>query len=258
MIEGNVRTLLEGEPVDAVGGIEHTIDKHAVHVEIRLYLIFGDVQQLLLHLGRIVETVVRLQVEVGTCCLAGIFFDIFRLSICLWRVLRNKILQESIDIVGRFCHCIIQRIGRIVGIAHNLGFLGTQLSHFAHDSISVVLISTVCTVDAGLIDLLTQVAVVQVGEDGLLRSVDDDDGIGSLAATCLGILGALGDVGLRESCQVFLLIDPYHGIVHGSLQQVAPLLLQVRDAQVDFLHACHLIIGQKSTLTYEVLVDLIC
>ena len=49
MIGRNVGALLEGESVDQIGCIEHTIDQHAVDIEIRLHLIVRDVEQGLLH-----------------------------------------------------------------------------------------------------------------------------------------------------------------------------------------------------------------
>ena len=39
MIQGDVSTLLEGKTVDTTCCIEHSIDKHTVYIEVRLYLI---------------------------------------------------------------------------------------------------------------------------------------------------------------------------------------------------------------------------
>ena len=63
MIRWNVLTLLKGQSVDTVGGIEHTVDQHAIHVEVRLHLVVGNVEHSLLHLSGIVEAVVGLEVE---------------------------------------------------------------------------------------------------------------------------------------------------------------------------------------------------
>ena len=90
--------------------------------------------------------------------------------------------------------------------------------------------------DRCLIDLLAQFAVIEAGQGRLLRGVDDDDGIRGLAATTLSILGALGNICLAHACQVFLLVDPDDGIVGGIGEHLAPLGLQLGDAQVDFLY----------------------
>ena len=111
--------------------------------------------------------------------------------------------------------------------------------------------------DGCLKDLLTQIAIVETCEDSLLRGVDDDDGIRCLTPTALGILGTLGDVGLAESCEILLLVNPYHSIVGGIGQQVAPLLLEVGDTEVDLLHTFHLVVRQQGTLAYKHLVDLL-
>ena len=120
-----------------------------------------------------------------------------------------------------------------------------------------MLVRSVGTVHRGLEDPLAQVAVVETGQQGLLRGVDDDNGVWGLLATRLGIFGALGDVGIGKASQVFLLVHPHHGIVGGSGQVVAPLLLQVGDAQVDLLHPRHLVLGQQGTLAHKLLVDLL-
>ena len=66
---------------------------------------------------------------------------------------------------------------------------------------------------------------------------------------------ALGDISLAESCQVFFFINPHDSVVGSSLKQVAPLLLQVADAQIDFLHTRHLLVRQEGTLAHEILID---
>ena len=101
--------------------------------------------------------------------------------------------------------------------------------------------------DGCLIDTLAQLAVLQAGENGLLGGVDDNDAIRRLRTLVLGVFLALCDVGIAQSCQLFLAVHPHHRVVGGAGQQVAPLLLQVGDAHVDFFHACHLFVGQERT-----------
>ena len=254
MVCGNVCTLLECQAIDAVGSIEHTIDEHAVDIEIRLHLVFRDIQHLLLHLLRIVEAVVGLQLEVGTLRLAGKVLDGFGLSLGLRRIFANQVLEEGIDVFRCLGHRLLQRIRSIVGIAHNLCLFCTQLGNLYHDGEGVVLTSAVGSMDRSLVNLLAQLTVVEAGQQSLLCGVDDDDGIGSFAASALSILGTLGDIGFAETCQIFFLIYPHDCIVGGSRKLITPLCLQLRDAQVDFLHAGHLVIRQQGTLAYKVLI----
>ena len=256
MIGRNVGALLEGESVHQIGCIEHTIDQHAVDIEIRLHLIVRDVEQGLLHLGRIVETVVGLEVEIGTLALSGKVLDGLGLSIGLGRIFLDQVLQEGIDILRSLGHRVLQGIGSIAGIAHQLGLLSTQLGNLANNLKRVVLsLGTIGTMNGGFKDPLAQVAIVEAGKDSLLGGVDNDDCVRRLASTTLGIFLALGNVSIAQACQVFLLIDPNHSVVGSSLELVAPLLLQVGDAQVDFLHTLHLILGQQRALANEILVD---
>ena len=83
MVKRDIRTFLESKAIDTVGSIEDTIDQHTIHIKIGLYLIVGNIQQLFLHLGRIVETVVGLQLEISTFCLTGEVFNGLCLCISL-------------------------------------------------------------------------------------------------------------------------------------------------------------------------------
>ena len=63
--------------------IEHTVHLHAVDVEVWLDLIVRDVEHLLLHLCRIVEAVVWLQLEVLALSLLSISLNVAGFSISL-------------------------------------------------------------------------------------------------------------------------------------------------------------------------------
>ena len=257
MIEGNVLALLERQTIDTVGGIEDSIDKHAVDIEVGFHLVVGDIQEFLLHLCRVVETVVRLQLEVRACGLAGKVLDGLRLGIGLRRILADEVLQEGIDIIRCLGHRPFQRVRSIVGITHNLCLFCPQPGHLADDGEGVVLACTVGTMDRSLKDLLAQIAVVEISQDSLLCRVYNDDGIGSLTASVLGIFLTLGDVGLAKSGEILLLVHPDDSIVSGGLQQVTPILLKLRNPQVDFFHTLHLVLRQQSTPTDKALIGLL-
>ena len=217
MIGGNVHTLLERKAIHAIGSIEDTILEHAVDGEVRFYLVFADVQQFLLHLRRIVEAVVRLELEVGTLCLLGKLLDSLRLCISLGTILADEVLQEGINIVRRLSHCVFQRVRGIVFVSHQLALLSTQLGNLSSNGEGVVLVGTICTMDRSLINAFAQVAIIETGKEGLLGGIHNDDSVGSLASSALGVLLTLGDIGFAQSCQIFLLVDPHQGVVGSSL-----------------------------------------
>ena len=251
----NIGTLLEGQSIDFISSKENTIDQHAVNIEVGLHIVIVDVELLFLHLGRIVETVVGLQLEVGTHCLTGIFLDSLGLCVCLRLILTDQTLQESIDILWCLRHGVLQRIRSIVGLTHQLCLLGTQFSNLNNDREGVVLSCAVSTVNRCFINLLAEFAVVETGQRLLLGGVDNHDGVWCFLTTTLGIFGTLLNICLTESGQVFFLVYPYDSIVGSRCQHVAPLCLQLRDTQVDLLHTCHLIVGEQSTLTNELLIS---
>ena len=255
MIHGDVFPLLERQSVDAVGSIEDTVALYAVDIEVGFHLVFRDVEHLLLHLGRIVESVVGLQLEVAAHRAAGILLDGLRLGIGFRPVGLYQLAEEGIDVVARLGHRALERVGGIVLIAHQGGLLGSELGYLYHHGEGVVAVGAVGTMDGSLVDASAQVAVVERGHDGLLRGVDDDDGVGSLPSPTLCVLLALCDVALRESGQLFLRVDPYDSVVGGGWQQVTPLLLQVGDAHVDVFHARHLLFREQGPCTHETLVD---
>ena len=161
MISRDVLALLEGETVDTLGCVEHTVDLHAVNIEVGLYLVVGDIEHLLLHLGRIVEAVVGLQTEVRALKLLGVLLDSSCLGIGLGRIVLDELAQEVVDVLGILCHCALKRVVGIGGVAHELALLGTQLGKFGYDRESVVLrIGGIGTMDACLKHLATQVAIL--------------------------------------------------------------------------------------------------
>ena len=123
MIDGNVVPLLKLKSVDAMGGIEDTVDQYAVDVEIGLDLFFGEVIGGLLHLGRIVEAVVGLKVEVGTFSLTGIGLDGLCLFVGLGSVLADELFQEGINLFGGLCHGLLKRQRGIVLVTHQFCLL---------------------------------------------------------------------------------------------------------------------------------------
>ncbi len=75
VIGRNILALLEVQAIYAMSSIEYAIYLNAIDIEVRLDFIIGDIEHLLLHLGRIVEAVVWLELEVLALGLLCISFD---------------------------------------------------------------------------------------------------------------------------------------------------------------------------------------
>ena len=216
MVCRDVGTLLECQSVNTIGSIEHTIDEHAIHIEIRLHLILRDIKQFLLHLGRIVEIVVGLQLEFGTLTLTGKILDGLCLGISLGHIGLNQVHQEVIDILGGLCHGLLKRVGSIVRITHDLSLFSAEFGNLHHDGEGVVLTCSISTMDRSLIDLLAQFTIVETGQRSLLCGVDDDNGIRCFLSSAFRILGTLGDISLTKSGQLLFTVNPHHCII-GSI-----------------------------------------
>ena len=98
--------------------------------------------------------------------------------------------------IGCLGHRLLQRIGGIVGITHNLSLLGTQLGYLDNQREGIVLACAISTMDSGLEYSLAQFAIVETGQRSLLGGIDNDDGIRCLASPTLCILGTLGNISL--------------------------------------------------------------
>ncbi len=226
MIGWDVLALLEVQSVYTMGGIEHTVHLYAVDVEVWLNLIIGNVEHLLLHLRRIIEAVVWLQLEVLALSLLGIRFYRLGFSISLRSIFLDELLQEIIHILAVLSHRLFERIVGIVVISHQLALLGTQLGNLGYDREGVeIWVGSIGTVDACHIHLLAQFAVLEIGEDRLLGGVDDDDAVRRLASAALCIFLALCNVSIAQSGELFLAVHPNHGVVGSGRKKIARFLL---------------------------------
>ena len=258
MIGRYVLALFEVKTIYLVGSIEHTVDLYAVDIEIRFYLVVCNVEEFLLHLCGIVESVVGLQLEVITLQFLSVFFDSLGLCLSLGSVFLDELSQEAVHVLTVLRHGLLERVVGIVVVAHELSLLGTQLGYFGNDREGVELwIGGIGTMDTCLVHTAAKVAVSKRGEDRLLGGVDDYHAVRSLTATALCVFLALSYISIAQASQLVLALYPYHSIVGGCRQEVVPLLLQLRDAGVDLLHALHLLCRQQGARANKTLVGLL-
>ena len=139
MVERDIGSLLECESISTVCGIEHTVDEYTVDVEIGFHLIITYIELLFLHLSRIVEPVVGLELEVASLGLACEFLDGMGLGVSLWFVLCDEALEKVINVLGCLGHGVLQGIFGIICITHQLAFFRPQFGNLADDGIGVVI-----------------------------------------------------------------------------------------------------------------------
>ena len=108
MIGRNILALLEVQTIYAMSSIEYTVYLNAIHIEVRLDFIVRDIEHLLLHLRRIVEAVVWLELEVLALALLCVSLYFAGLGISLRSVFLDEALQEVVYVLGILCHRLLQ------------------------------------------------------------------------------------------------------------------------------------------------------
>ena len=161
MICRDVGTAYKSQTINTMCSIEDTINNNTIDIEIRLNLIVAQIQHFLLHLGRIIETIIRLQLKVCPHLFLGIVLDSLCLGLSLWCVLCNKLLKEAIDIVRVFSHSLLKRIRCIILISHQLPHLCSQLGNLNNNWECIELTCTVCTMTRCLVNTATQITIIQ-------------------------------------------------------------------------------------------------
>ena len=104
MIGRDILTLTEAETIDTVSRIEDTVHEYGIKIEVRLHVIIRETILVLLHLCRIIETIVGLEAEVSTLRLLSILLDSLCLSLRLRFVSLNHLMQEGIDVIRILRH----------------------------------------------------------------------------------------------------------------------------------------------------------
>ena len=86
LVHRNVLALLEGQPVELVGGVEHAVLQHVVELEVRLDLVLVEVVLRLAHLLGVELPVPRLQLE-------ACFSAFWSLSISAWMSFASRLAR---------------------------------------------------------------------------------------------------------------------------------------------------------------------
>ena len=98
------------------------------------------------------------------------------------------LVEQRVDVRHRAGHLVRHDIGRIGGVAQQVGLLRTQADEVVDELLVVVLVAVVAAVQVGLVELLAQRPLRRIGEEGdEARLVEREDPLAA-AAQLVGLL----------------------------------------------------------------------
>ncbi len=133
LVDGDVGTALEGQPVHLVGGVEHALLEHGVQLEIGLHLGLVEIVFRLADLLGIQLPVPWLHLET-LAVLGDHLLDLGGLALLLGGGRRHQLLHEGDRGLGRLGHLILEHIGRPARIAEQRRLLRAQLRRSGRSS----------------------------------------------------------------------------------------------------------------------------
>ena len=214
---GHVLPLLEGQPVELVGGIEDAVIEHLVELEILLQLVAIDRKALLADLLGVEIPVGRSDLEVRSLG-RGEGADVGRFGALLGSD-RGRQAREEIDrgLTG-LRHLIVERVIGPVRLTEQRRFLRPQLSDLADDRPGVVGVALFGAVDACIEQRLAgRVAAQRIPRRLLGRVLQRQQVAVELAR--LGRFGRRSDLFVRQAGQRGLVGD-VHGAGLGGGEQL--------------------------------------
>ena len=207
MIQRQVGALLEGQAVKLVGGEEHAVLEHVLHLEVGLELRLVEVEFLLAHLLGVVRPVPGLQLELAAfglsmmaCMSAASFFALATAG-------RRELGEHLVDGIRRLRGLVFQHVGGVVGIAQHGRAFGAQLGDGRDDAGVVEFVAAAAARDRGLVQLLARGAVGQLRFRRLAGGVEQGDDVLAVELAGLGGLRGGGDLLVGQAIEFFLRVD---------------------------------------------------
>ncbi len=230
---GKVGALVEGDAIQAVGGIKNTIIQHAVQLEIRLELAFI---QIVLRLAQALGMEVPVP-GLQRRSIAGLV-DL-RLQRCglapaCRRRGRTQLLQESLHRGGVLRHLVIERVVGNGRIPQQRRLLRPQLRHFRNQRAGVVGILALGAAPLGFEQALARGAVGQLHQLRLLCRVLQRQNEFARQLAFFGGLGGAGDGFIGKPRQLRPVIHHQRGVLGGGQQLVLEAGFQRGEALVEF------------------------
>ena len=241
VVLGQVGAFLEADAVKLVGRVEHAVLQHVLHLQVRLELRFVEVELGLAHLFGVVSPVPGLELErrftLGLLLAVDHRLQVGGFLPCVGHGRWRQLAEHPVD-VGR-------RLGGFVGqhevgpgvVAEQLGLLGAQLGHLGDDRGVVPLVAAAAARDRGLVDLLAQGAVFQLGFGRLAGGVEQGDDVLAFELAALGGFRRARDLLVGQALELFLGVDHHGRIVHFRQHVLAELGAELGGLGIDLADA---------------------
>jgi hypothetical protein len=149
---------LKGQAVQLVGGEEHAVLEHIVHLEIRAQLLFIEGVLLLANLFRVIGPVGSIHLEVAAFGVDHLL-DIRSFGARIGHGRRSQLPQQLVDRLDVACGLVLQHIVGVVLVTEQGGALSAQLYRLRHDGAVVVVSAMTTAVQGSLHDALAQFAI---------------------------------------------------------------------------------------------------
>lgn len=141
--------------------------------------------------------------------------------------------------------------------AEQLGLVGTQLHDARHQRGVVVLADVAAARHPSVVDLLAQLAILQLSQRRLAGGIEQRDDVFAVELACLGGFGGSGDLLLRQAVQLLEVIDHDGGGIHFCQYVLAEGGAQVGQLGVHCLERGLVGVGELGAVAHKVAVVLL-
>ena len=167
------------------------------------------------------------------------------------------LVEQRIDVRDRPRHLVRHHIGRIGGVAQQVGLLRTQADEVVDELFVIVLVTVVATVQIGLVELLAQRPLRRIGQERDEAGLVEREDPLAAAAQLVGLLaGGIAHTG-RESVEVGLVRNLEREVVVLGQQIVAETDCHARQLLVDLLQPLLLLPFEQCAAAHETVVGLL-
>ena len=251
VVDGQLRPLLEGQPVQPGGGEEHAVLEHVVHLEVRPELRCVEGVAFRPHLLGVVRPVPGGQRQVGAFRRRH-RLQVGRLALRVGHRGRGEAGEPLVDGVHRPGRLPLEDVGGVVGVAEHGGALGPQPGHLGDDPAVVVLAALAAAGERGPHDALAEAAVLERRQGRLPARVQQRDDVAAFQVARLRRRDGGRDLALGEPRQLVARLDHHGRGVHLVEHVLGEPARQRRQPGVDGLHALLLGVGEPRPGPHEV------
>ncbi len=218
VVLGQVGAFLEAQPVQLVGGVEHAVLQHVLHLEVRLELRFVEVVLGRAHLLGVEGPVPWLQLEarlaLGLLLPVDHRLQVGGLALGVRHRGRRQFAEHRIDGFRRARGLVFQAVGGVVGIAQQLRAVGAQLHDARDQRGGVELAAAAAARDRGFVQAPAQRAVGQLRFRRLAGGVEQGQHVLAVQAAVLRRFGGGGDLRLGQAVELLHVVHDHGRSVH--------------------------------------------